>query len=139
MRIWWKLLSISLVACMTSQVHACEKYDLPNVELTGTLRIETFYGPPNFGESPKTDAKERQAILHLAKPLCTIASNAADAEQNQLTVTVAPMDKLSLSQFVGKTVKVRGSLFHADNGHHHTPVLIEVHEAPVPLPVKSLR
>jgi hypothetical protein len=32
-------------------------YEPSNVQLSGTIVYEQFYGPPNFGEDPKTDAK----------------------------------------------------------------------------------
>jgi hypothetical protein len=134
LKTWLKSLCISLISCISLNVYACEKYDIPGVSLAGTLSMETFYGPPNYGESPETDAKEQQAILHLAKPLCTIASHDDPAEQNQLRVTVAPMDNLGLRQFAGKMVMLRGALFHAINGHHHTELLIAIREMPVVLP-----
>ena len=35
-------------------------------ELTGILTAEMFYGPPNFGDSPSTDAKETIYMLNFA-------------------------------------------------------------------------
>lgn len=126
LKIVWKALCISLISCTALNVSACEKYGLPSSTLVGTVAVETFYGPPGYGESPETDSKERQAILHLAKPLCTLASGDDPAEQDQVKVTLAPMGKLNLRQFVGKMVTVRGSLFHAVTGHHHTKVLVRL-------------
>jgi hypothetical protein len=130
----WKVLCISLISCTAVSVSACEKYGFPGTTLAGTVGVETFYGPPGYGESPATDSTERQAILHLEKPLCTLASDDEPAEQNQVKVTLVPMGNLSLREFVGKTVTVRGSLFHALTGHHHTKVLIEIRETPVVVP-----
>jgi len=45
------------------------EYEPAVVELEGKLRVKTFYGPPNFGENPKTDLKERCWILSLDKPI----------------------------------------------------------------------
>lgn len=139
LRIVWKVLYISLVGCTALRVSACEKYGLPDTTLVGTVTLETFYGPPGYGESPKTDSKERQVILHLAKPLCTLSSDDEPAEQDQAKVTLVPLDNLSLQDFVGKVVAVRGSLFHAMTGHHHTDVLIAIREAPMPRPAASVR
>jgi hypothetical protein len=139
LKIVWKVLCISLISCTALSVSACEEYGLSGTTLVGTVTLETFFGPPGYGESPETDSKERQAILHLAKPLCTLASDDAPAEQGQAQVTLAPMDNLSLQDFVGKVVAVRGSLFHAITGHHHTEVLIAIREAPMILPATSLR
>jgi hypothetical protein len=134
LKIVWKILCISLIGCAALSASACEKYGLPSTTLAGTVTVETFYGPPGYGESPETDSKERQAILHLAKPLCTLASDDDPAEQDQVKVTLVPMGNLSLRAFVNKTVTVRGSLFHAFTGHHHTDVLIEIRDTPVVLP-----
>src|SRR5690349_21402036 len=66
------LLAISLMLCASTQALGCEKYNTPGVTLTGTVKIKTFYGPPNYGEQPATDSKEQQAILLLSKLLCTL-------------------------------------------------------------------
>lgn len=111
----------------------CAPYDVEGVTLSGKVVLRTFFGPPNYGESPETDARETQALLQLDQPLCTLASDARDepAERNQRTVTLVPMGSLSLKPYVGKHVSVQGSLYHADNGHHRTPVLIAIRQAPV--------
>ncbi|WP_322404040.1 DUF4431 domain-containing protein [Massilia luteola] len=106
--------------------------------MSGTVTIETFFGPPGYGESPATDLKEQQAILHLTKPLCTVASQDNPAEHDQATVTLVPMGKFSLQPFAGKLVTVSGPLFHAITGHHHTPVLIAIGEAPKALASTSM-
>src|SRR5258705_13599459 len=41
------------------------RYELDKVTLVGTIVSRTFYGPPNYGEDPKIDSKERQYILLL--------------------------------------------------------------------------
>jgi len=69
LRIVWKVLCISLISCTALRVSACEKYGLPDITLLGSVALEAFYGLPGYGKSPKTDSNERQAILHLAKPL----------------------------------------------------------------------
>ena len=134
----WKLISISTAICASAHATACEKYDLPATTLSGTVTIETFFGPPGYGESPATDLKERQAILHLVKPLCTVASGDDPAERDQVMVTLAPMGKFSLQPVAGKLVTVSGSLFHAISGHHHTPVLIAISEVPTVLNSTSM-
>jgi len=138
LKIVWKILCILLIGCTVLSASACEKYGLPGTTLVGTVTVETFYGPPGYGESPETDSKEPQLILHLAKPLCTLASDEDPAEQDQVKVTMVPMGNLSLRAFVNKTVAVRGSLFHAFTGHHHTAVLIEIHDTPVVLPATGM-
>jgi hypothetical protein len=119
-----------LLVCSSVHADTCQRYDVANTELTGRVSIQTFFGPPNYGESPETDSKERQAILHLNRPICTIASYDSPAEENQTDVTLVPMGNFSLVPFEGKPVTVRGELFHAITGHHHTDVLISIDKVP---------
>jgi hypothetical protein len=48
---------------------AALQYDPAVVELTGTVVLEEFFGPPGFGEDPKTDSRELYAILVLDAPV----------------------------------------------------------------------
>jgi len=111
----------------------CEAYDIEGVVLSGTVVLRTFFGPPNYGENPETDEKEVQALLKLDHPLCTVESveREEQAERNQRQVTLVPLGGFSLKPYAGKHVSVKGSLFHADNGHHRTPVLIAIRQQPV--------
>jgi hypothetical protein len=111
----------------------CAPYDIEGVVLSGTVELRSFFGPPNYGENPETDAKEVQALLKLDHALCTLESEEREeqAERNQRLVTLVPMGGFSLKQYAGKHVSVKGSLYHADNGHHRTPVLIAIRQPPV--------
>src|SRR5260370_41839008 len=40
-------------------------YEPEKVTLKGKVVSRTFYGPPNYGENPKTDSRESQYILIL--------------------------------------------------------------------------
>jgi hypothetical protein len=120
------LIAIVSMMCAGAHAAACERYDAPTTTLSGIVTIKTFFGPPNYGESPEKDARERQAILHLEKPLCTVASGDSPAEHDQMEVTLVPTGASSFRQLDGKRVVVSGSLFHALTGHHHTAVLMKV-------------
>jgi len=106
----------------------CLHYSGSSVTLTGKVKLQTFFGPPNYGENPDTDSRETQAILLLAKPICVEANptDYEEAEQNQLEVTLVPLNKENLKNYEGKPIAVQGTLYHAHTGHHHTPVLIEI-------------
>jgi len=135
MKIFHATLAAFLLASLSAS-HAkpvCAPYDVEGITLSGKVVLRTFFGPPNFGESPESDARETQALLQLNQPLCTLAAEEREeqAERNQRLVTLVPLGGLSLKQYAGKHVAVQGSLFHADNGHHHTPVLIAIRQAPV--------
>jgi hypothetical protein len=96
--------------------------------LTGKVVLKTFYDPPNFGENPETDSRETQGILTLPRPICMSADRDGnhEAEKNQSEVTLVPPKGINLKNYAAKQVTVHGTLFHADNGHHHTPVLMQV-------------
>lgn len=122
------LLILSLAIPLSSVAAPCLHYLGEPVTLSGKVTFRTFYGPPNYGENPDTDSRETQAILLLVKPIC-VEANPRDydgAEQNQLEVTLVPLHKENLRHYVGKRITVHGLLFHANTGHHHTPVLLQI-------------
>lgn len=105
----------------------CLGYEGP-VSLTGKVVVKTFFGPPNYGENPETDALETQGILILAKPVCVDEDRSGhnEAEKGQSEVTLVPPRGVSLNKFAAKQVTVRGSLFHANSPHHRTSILMQV-------------
>ena len=125
------LVALASGLCVASQSWAapqCLHYAGAPVALAGKVTLETFYGPPNYGESPETDSRETQAILVLANPICVSANPSTndEAEKNQLKVTLVPPAGVNLGSYKGRSVIVKGTLFHAITGHHHTPVLMQV-------------
>ncbi len=106
-------------------------YEPAAVELEGRLIIQTKYGPPNFGENPKTDKRVKVPIVVLTKAINVrgtpgAAHNATSVEgasRIQLVFTDAATNYKSL---VGKDIVVKGTLFHAETGGHYTDVLISV-------------
>lgn len=107
-------------------------YEPAVVELEGRLTIQTKYGPPGYGEDPKTDVKVRVPILLLPEEVNVRGD--PENELNQESVNGVKQIQLvlptgrSFSKFVGRRVHVRGTLFHSFTGHHYTPVLMIVHE-----------
>lgn len=122
------LLMFLFAHCLPAVTASCLHYSASPVTLSGKVKLQTFFGPPNYGESPETDSRETQAILLLEKPICVEANpkDYEDAEQNQHEVTLVPLGKENLKDYEGKQIMVQGTLYHAFNGHHHTPVLIEI-------------
>lgn len=104
-------------------------YEPTVVELKGKLIIKPFFGPPNFGENPETDSKERSWILSLTTPINVRANTEADPI---LFPSVENVRELQLvlpephRELIGKNIIVKGTLFHANTGHHHTDVLVVV-------------
>jgi hypothetical protein len=121
--------AIALCAPATAWgVSECLHYAGEPVTLTGQVVLKTFYGPPNFGESPATDARETQAILVLEKPLCVKANPGIfeEKEKNQMVITLVPPAGVNLGRYAGKKVRFLGTRFHAFTGHHRMPVLMQV-------------
>jgi len=118
-------------ACFAADT--CLKYDDPTVSLKGKVVLRTFFGPPNYGENPRTDSKEQQGILILGHPICVEASQEEKAEVAQKEITLIPLGNFGLYRYVGKRVTVAGRLFHAISGHHHTMVIIELRQPPTML------
>ena len=100
------------------------------VEIKGKLIVRRYYGPPNYGENPKTDAKETMPILVLSKPINVQGNTDPKASFDRQSVKNVRRIQLEFTkpykEFIGKTVLVKGTLFHAFTGHHHTDVLMDV-------------
>ena len=110
-------------------------YFEPNVSIIeGTLITRMYYGPPNYGENPDTDAKQYPFILQLDDPIDVIAQEGDIHNSSIFEVTeiqVVPMNKEQtelVEQYINKRITIQGTLFGAIFGGHHTDVLIEVEE-----------
>ncbi|SRR5713226_2058749 len=120
-----------LLMCFTQTVlgsEECFNYVNQVVTLKGRVTLRTFFGPPNYGENPKTDSRETQAVLLLDEPICTLANprDYDDPENNQKEITLVPAIGMNLSSYLGEHVSAQGTLFHAITAHHHTPILMSV-------------
>jgi hypothetical protein len=123
---------IALAASIVQPAHAesCLAYDPSTVTLEGKITSHWAYGPPNFGEDPKHDAKEGFIRLDLARPIC-VAGDSQDFDRPErgirhLEMVYYPYRFLKI--WMNGRVSVTGTLFHAFTGHHHTTVLITVTE-----------
>jgi len=127
----WIVALIYISASSTESQRRQLHYEPEGVTLTGRVVTRTFYGPPNYGENPKTDSKESQYILLLDSPIDVIATGNDPIDQTErritrLTLVVFDFKKNPVEPLIGKRVRVEGTLFHAHTGHHHTKVLIIV-------------
>ncbi len=106
-------------------------YEPAIIELQGRVIVQWRYGPPNYGENPKTDARVRVPILVLSKPV-----NARGNPQDELnSESVEGTRRIQLdffnvktpyTQFTGKRVIVTGTLRHAITGHDYTKVVMNL-------------
>jgi hypothetical protein len=89
-----------------------------------------YYGAPGYGEDPKRDEKEVGFYLDLSTPACTVAgSEDIDVAKKNIRRIQLVLDERgydALRPFLRKRVTLRGTLFGAITGHHHTPVLLDV-------------
>lgn len=104
----------------------CFRWGPTTSTLTGEVLSQTFWGPPGYGEDPKDDSKETQALLKLDLPICVQGAQDDPGVWQQFIVTLVPLKGEKLTTYVGKRVTVTGKLFPANTGHHRTPVLIEL-------------
>src|SRR5260221_12969029 len=113
-------------------------YEPTVVELKGRLVVKTYFGPPNYGENPKTDSKEELPVLALSKPVNVRGNPDPDAGYERISVEHIREMELVLAipheRLIGKEVLVKGTLFHAFTGHHHTDVLMDVQSISLAVP-----
>lgn len=106
-------------------------YEPAIVKLKGKLTVELKYGPPNYGERPKTDVKVRVPVLILDEPVSVRAKPGdgfnANAVQRVRRIQLIFSPEQPYKEFIGKKVFVEGTLFHAFSGHHYTKVVMDVH------------
>ena len=106
-------------------------YEPAVVSLEGKLIVEWKYGPPNYGENPKTDAKVKVPVLVLSEPV----SVRGNPDYFPFNIEVRGVRRIQLllfniktpdEQLIGRRVHVNGTLFHAHTGHHYTKVVMDI-------------
>lgn len=135
------ILLLSLISCKKEATDgemvtdSGEYYFEPSISIIeGTLITRMYYGPPNYGENPDTDAKQYPFILKLDNPIDVIAKENDTHNSDVFGVTeiqVVPIGKEKtelLYNYIDKRVRIQGTLFEAIFGGHHTDVLIQVEE-----------
>ena len=106
-------------------------YEPETVELDGRLVIQSRYGPPNYGEQPKTDQKVRVPVLVLKNPVSVLPSQEGGYNSQPVYRTTRIQlafigNGTAYKNLIGKNVVVTGSLFHAHTGHHYTDAVLNV-------------
>jgi hypothetical protein len=123
------LLLISAAPALAQQ---CLSYEPAEVNLAGRISRRTFPGPPNYQSIRRGDRPETSWVLHLSQPVCVTGNtnefNEAERRVTDLQLILEPEEYKRFSKFVGtkRSVIVSGMLTHAQTGHHHTSVLMDV-------------
>jgi hypothetical protein len=113
---------------------ACLSYEPTTVTLQGTIRRQTFPGPPNYESVEEGDEPETYWILHLTNPVCVDSDKnmpGGEEKENNVTDVQLGLDERQYAQYkglLGKQVTVNGRLSHAFTGHHHTAIRLTVAE-----------
>jgi hypothetical protein len=103
-------------------------------EIKGKLTTNSFYGPPNYGDTPKEDRIENVWMVYLENPInihqLKEHLEEGDFNSTQFNITriqlVILNDKLELKKLMSENVRIKGSFFGANTGHHFTPILMSV-------------
>lgn len=118
---------VALILCCGRFAAAQEtgwlNYESAVVTLRGKVTTIVKYGPPGYGESPKSDALEIPIVLVLPLPV-RVAETITNLTHIQLVFDTNRFP--NYRTYIGKEVVIKGPLFEAVTGHHHTPVLLEV-------------
>jgi len=105
----------------------CLKSEPETVILSGKLERRTYPGSPNFENVNQGDEPETGFYLLLKNPVCYAGDEESDPKQNvslvQLVLDQKNYDKLQ--PYLGKSIKLKGSLFGKHTGHHHAPILLD--------------
>lgn len=105
-------------------------YEPAVVRLSGVVAVQSFYGPPNYGENPETDTVEWAIILSLDEVVTVLADPNSDLNSGtfndvQRVQLVIPPGS-DFASLAGAHVFVDGTLFQAHTAHHRTEVLMSV-------------
>ena len=100
--------------------------------MRGVLVRRTFPEQPNYESIAKGDAKATYFFVSPHKPFCVTEGNSSDGSEPaepevkkvQLVLLHAEKSYQTLRPSLGKEVVCVGGLYHAYNGHHHSPVLL---------------
>ena len=128
--------AVSVVVCMAllaapasmSRLRAQSK--AVTATLQGVLQSGEFFGPPNYGESPRTDSKEQSFYVQLPatigdqNPKLTLGPEFDRTSEHFVQLMFSSQtDLLARARtLVGQRIGVTGDLFPAETGHHRTGV-----------------
>lgn len=102
------------------------------VIMSGKLLRETFPGKPNYKSIEDGDEAHTTWILAIDEPKCVLGESPENGSMYHMGKTsrfqlVIPQNHNSI-QLLEKRVQVKGQLFQASTGYHHTKALIDVQE-----------
>jgi hypothetical protein len=102
----------------------CLPYGPATVELTGVLKVEDHFGPPNYGEDTTSDARLHVLMLHLTRPvvLCLDSLHTRTDSIAKIQLRVSPA--LRAEALIGRRVTASGYLEAQIWGSDFTEVVL---------------
>lgn len=103
-------------------------------EVKGKLTLNSFYGPPNYGETPETDKIEKVWILTTVNAI-NVFQEKAEIEEGDFNSTQYNIERVQLTtikhsidlkRYENKRITVKGTFWGGHTGHHFTPVLMDI-------------
>jgi hypothetical protein len=118
----------SLAFLQTARAESFE-YEPAVSTLTGVIRTEEHFGPPGYGESPRTDTRLKAFVLALDHPISVSARTGDGDTPNTTSFENIELIQLNIAPAppTHRHVRVTGALFQAHTAHHYTDVLMDVH------------
>jgi len=95
--------------------------------LLGRIAEESRFGPPGYGEDPKTDKVITIFVIVLDRPVCVQHRGSGDDIANVRRIQITgDLGVSRAGELIGRRAVATGILFEANSGYHHLPVLIDV-------------
>jgi hypothetical protein len=130
-----KLLIVFILLFSVANTYSIDFTENELIKLEGTISLSDYYGPPNYGESPQTDQIERYYILSFDDD--TELYDQTSLEKYKIKEIQIIYNKntektltqiIDFSQFIGKKISIKGYLYKAETGHHHTQLIFIVEQ-----------
>lgn len=124
-------ISISLYTQICSAKTVRKYYGSVQEELIGTIYKLTFPGPPNYEDIKNGDRSETCPYLVIDYPIDVFTKQSVPIDFQHVQLIQLAIGEKSHWKLLkdGMRVKVKGELYEAHTGHHHTRVLMLVDDA----------
>jgi Domain of unknown function (DUF4431) len=127
--IWVAAILFSLPCGASSEAPWLEFQPSP-VSLTGQFELVVRFGPPNYGEDPKSDSKLDVPMLLLDEPIRVRGRPGDEIDDESVEgirmVQLLLPNNVDRQALIGKKVTVNGELSHATRGPEFTPIVMTV-------------
>ena len=106
-------------------------YFEPSISIiTGKLKSEVVFGPPNYGENQDTDSKESIYFLQLEKPVSIIPSDSDQVDnvkiENVKSIQLVGIKINTIKSKIGQMITLKGTFSMPISGHHHSVVIFNI-------------